>query len=85
VRTVHAHKANILSLHASTKLAEQWGDVSEAVEEMKGLLAKGIEGHIKMETAPLVFSNYVQEEEVSKMESTYSKLVFYLSLNSEVI
>jgi len=78
VKTVHAHNADVLSLHASTKLAERWGDVSEAVEDIKAMLAEGIEGHIKMRTAPLVFSEYVQEDEVSELESSYSKLVSYL-------
>jgi hypothetical protein len=76
MRTVHGHKGDGLSLSALFKLQERWVDVSKTIEKIKTSLAAGenMDGHIEMKTVPLVCSDYVKEEEISKMEPTYSKL-----------
>jgi hypothetical protein len=84
IKTVFAHKKDILSVPALSKLCERRVEVSDAVEEVKASLAAGTKGHVEMKTAPLMFTDYVKEEEVPIMASTYCKLISSLLTESKV-
>jgi hypothetical protein len=78
-KTVYGYKKDVLSSEALSQLNDRWEDLRNTALQIEASLGTEAEGScIEMKTAPLIFSDYVQKEEVSQMHKLHSKLVSYL-------
>jgi hypothetical protein len=84
-KTVYGYKNHVLSSEALSQLNKRWEDLRNTALLIEASLGTEAEGScIEMKTAPLIFSNYVQNEEISQIQSTLSKLVSYLLTGPKV-
>jgi hypothetical protein len=84
-KTVYGYKKDVLSSKALSQLNKRWEDLRDTALQIEASLGTGAEGLcIEMKTAPLIFSDYVQKEEISQMHMTLSKLVSYLLTGPKV-
>jgi hypothetical protein len=78
-KTVYGYKKDVLSSEALSQLNKRWEDLRDTALQIEASLGTEAEGScIEMKTAQLIFSDYVQKEEIPHMHKLHSKLVFYL-------
>jgi len=84
-KTVYKFKKNVLGSQALSALNERWEDLKNTALQIEASLGTEAEGScIEMKTAPLLLSSYVQDEAISRIHTTFSKLVFYLLTEPKV-
>lgn len=86
-KTVYKFKKNVLGSQALSALNGRWEDLKNTALQIEASLGTEAEGScIEMKTVPLLLSSYVQDqdEEISQIHTTFSKLVSYLLTEPKV-